>query len=257
VPTNSPTVAVVSPKGGNGKTTLSVNLAVALARHAPTILIDLDIFSGDIEYALQLHPIYRLDDIVRRHEHNTTENLELLLTAYSRNLDAVCAPNTPVVADQLNPVLSLKAVDQLLKLERPTVLDTGAGVGPLTIGALDRATHVALVSSTDVSSIHASRKLLDTMTQLAMDMSRVSLIINRSNARVGLTTSDVEEVLGLKAALKIPEHENISASINSGVPITESDPSSSISLSFFHYANQIMGAPAPPTKNRFHFGGKK
>lgn len=236
-----PVLAVVSPKGGNGKTTVSVNVAVAMARRVPTVLVDLDVFAGDIEYALRSHPVHRLDDLVRKVLTNQIADVEAMLTPHPTGIDALCAPDNPVVADQLSPADSFRAVDRLIALRRPVVLDTGSGIGPYTIGALDRATHVLLVCGTDVSSVHAARKMINAMSKMAMPSDRVRLVINRSTSRVGLTVDDVEEVLGMPASLKIPELSAIGASANRGIPITESSPGSRVAQRFFTFADELVG----------------
>ena len=76
---NSPVIAVVSPKGGNGKSTVSASLAVAIARHQSTFLIDLDIHFGDVEYALRFQPAYRLNDAVNRLAANPHAETALLM----------------------------------------------------------------------------------------------------------------------------------------------------------------------------------
>ena len=86
----TPVLTVVSPKGGNGKTTIAVNLAVALARHMPTILVDLDVHFGDVEYALRLHPVHRLDKIIEKFQENPATDLVLLLAQRPSGITAMC-----------------------------------------------------------------------------------------------------------------------------------------------------------------------
>lgn len=236
-----PVVAVVSPKGGTGKTMVAVNVAVALARRAPTVLVDLDVTAGDIEWALRSHPILRLDDLVRKVASNQISDVEALLTPHSTGVDALCAPESPVLADQLSPTESFLAIDRLIDLRRPLVLDTSSGVSPFTIGALDRATHVLLVSCTDVASVQAARKMMETMAKLAMDVGRLSLVINKADSRTGLAARDVEQALGLPASLVVPDLPAIATSVNRGVPITESAPRSRVSRRFFDFADRMIG----------------
>lgn len=252
----APVVAVVSPKGGNGKTTVSSSLAVAMGRRHQTVLVDLDVHFGDVEYALRFHPIHRLDDAVRRLQENPKVDLATMLASHPTGVEALCAPANPVEADRLAPADAFAVVDWLIGLDRPVVLDTAGGISDYSLGALDRANQIVLVSGTDVPSVQAGRKLIDTMTQLEMPVSKVHLAVNRSTTRVGLSVKDVEAVLGMSAELEIPEHPSVAAAMNQGSPVTESSPQGPISRAFFDFADRILGVDEVVARRKFAFGGK-
>lgn len=244
---NARVISVVSPKGGNGKTTVSANLSVSLARRRPTIVVDLDVHFGDIEYALRMRPVHRLDDVVRAHLEGR-DNLRGLLTSHPAGLEVLCAPNDPVAADRLDPNEAFAAIDSLAQDDLPIVLDTAGGISDYSLGALDRATDIVLVCGTDVPSIQAGKKLLATMTELAMPLDRIRLVVNRSTAQVGLSAQDVEEVLGLEAALLVPDHISLAAGMNTGTPVTESSPRSTIADAFNDFADDLLGIEESPRR---------
>ncbi len=246
----APVIAVVSPKGGNGKTTVSANLAAALGRRTPTVVVDLDVHFGDIEYAFRLHPLHRLDDAVRSMVEHPDEGLEHLLTSHPTGVEALCAPADPVAADHLTPEEVFGVVDELITLDRPILLDTAGGMSEFSLGALDRATEIVIVCATDVPSVQSVRKLLDTMTRLGLDPSCAHLAVNRSTSKCGLSVRDVEQVIGMKAAIEIPEHASLGAGMNQGCPVVESDPGSAIGSVFTRFADQILGLDALRTGRR-------
>lgn len=236
-----PVVAVVSPKGGNGKTTVSSNLAVALSRRIDSIIVDLDVHFGDVEYALRMQPTHRLDDLVNQRRQRDPISM---LSAHPSGLDVLCAPLDPVAADRLSTADVFAVVDDLMATNRPVVLDTAGGISDFSLGALDRATRVVLVCGTDVPSVQAAKKLLATMTQLGMSLDHVDLLVNRSDSNVGLSVADVEEAVGRPAVLTVPEHSSLAAGMNSGSPVTESSPRSSIAVRFQAYADELLDIQA-------------
>ena len=254
--TPAPVIAVVSPKGGNGKTTVSANLAVAMARWSPPIIVDLDVHFGDVEFAFRLDPLFRLDRAVRLVSESPDADLDHCLSTHPTAVQALCAPDDPVDGDLLDPIAVMAVVDRLLTLGRPVLLDTAGGISEYTLGALDRATATVIVSGTDVPSVQAARKLLVTMRRMHLDLSGVHLVVNRSNAGCGLSVSDVETALGLPAALAVPEHQALTAGMNQGCPVTESDPGSPIASAFEGLAAHLLGmdvtdGPGPGLLRRF------
>lgn len=249
----NPVIAVVSPKGGNGKTTISSNLTSALARISDPIVIDLDVHFGDIEYAFRLTPFHRLDDAVEELKKNPQKDIEHLLTSHPTGLSALCAPCDPVVADYLQAEDVFAVVDELRELPRPMVLDTAGGITDFTLGALDRADEIVLVCGTDVPSVQSVRKLLDTMDRLQMSTEHAHLVVNRSTARCGLSVSDVETALGRKAAVEIPELSSLAAGMNQGAPVAETDPNSAGGAPFIKFANQLLGVEQSNSSLRGRF----
>lgn len=243
-------VAVVSPKGGCGKTTVAVNLAVAMARRERASLVDLDMQFGDVEYALRIHPVHRMDDAVRKLTVDPHFDLDALLAPHPSGVTVLCAPSNPIDADAVEVAGAMKVLDHFVDVGRPLVIDTAAGINEFTLGALERATHYVVVTGTDVASVHAAHKLIETMMQLRFDLECLRLVVNRSTLRTGLTVADVEAVLGTHAALRIPDDPVISASMNAGAPMAAGDPDAPLAQMFHRFVDEMCGFDAPPKTGR-------
>lgn len=243
--TSSPTrsiVAIVSPKGGTGKTTLAANLAVVLARHNPTTLIDLDVYSGDVEWALGIRPDHRLDEVIRELHGESTPKLERLLH-HHKDLAVICAPETPLEADALSSADILSAVDDFSALQRITILDTSPGVNELTLGAIERASKTILTTSIDLPSVRAGQKLLRTMEDFHLDRSKLVLAVMRTNIGAGLSTEEVEQMLGIPALLVISHDESLATSLSTGIPFVERFPDSKTGRRIADFATSLLGLP--------------
>ena len=237
-----PVVAVVSPKGGTGKTAVATNLAAALAARMPSVLIDLDLYCGDVEWALGLHPTYRLNDVARRMREDTGTEISAMFTPYDERLSLLCAPDSHIAADDVLATDVSTMARHLLSLERPLVYDTSPGMSDFALDALESATHMVLVTTTDVSSVQAARKLLDTTAALHLESAERVLVLNRSTSRTGLSTSDVELRLGMETAMQIPDSRHMAEALNIGRPIVESHPDSHIAGDFISMANSMLGS---------------
>lgn len=200
-------LAVLSPKGGTGKTTVATNVAVGLARRFPgdVALVDLDLAFGDVAAALLL--------VARR-------GLEGEPVVHPSGLHVVTAPDEAAptdldVADTVGP-----ALDRLTARYPLVVLDTGAGFDPVTRAAVARATDLVLVASMDVPTLLGLRKVLGWLEGLDVTARR-HLVLNRCDADVGLDEDDVTATVRHPVSVAIPSHVAVTRSVNDGHPLTE------------------------------------
>jgi pilus assembly protein CpaE len=239
-------IVVVSPKGGSGKTAISSNLAVALAERHPgrVVAVDLDVQFGDLESALSLSAERTLAQLVKGRQIDVT-TLKLFLAPYENGLYVLAGAHDPVEAESITPGHVTTVLSLLAQAFDYVVVDTPAGLDDRTVAAIECATDLLMVSSLDVTSIRSLRKADDTLRQIGITAPR-RFVLNRADAKVGLTASDAEEAVGLPILCAIPSSRDLPLSLNLGTPVVRSNPRSPVARQL----QQLTEHYAPVVKAR-------
>lgn len=218
-------IAVVSPKGGSGKTTVATNLAIGLAQTAPSqvAIADMDLQFGDVATALQLMPEASVADAARTVAQLDTMSLKVLLTHHARDLYALCAPESPVEAEHITAMQTAEIINVLRQAFKYVIIDTTAGLGEHTLAALEAATDVVLICSMDVPGVRSFRTTLITLDEVGLTSAQRHVVLTRADARVGLGIDDIERTIGRPVDVAIPSSRTVPLSLNQGIPILESD----------------------------------
>ncbi|MFJ4026296.1 CpaE family protein [Paenarthrobacter sp. NPDC089989] len=217
-------VSVMSPKGGVGKTTVSTNLAVGLARTVPmgAVIVDLDLQFGDVGSGLGLEPAHTITDAVRGSAASDSMVLKAFLAPHPSGAYALCAPLRPAEADLIQPAHVAALVHQL-SLEFPfVVLDTSPGLGDVVLAVLELATDAVWVCGMDIPSIRGLNQGLEVLRQLDLMPPSSTVVLNFADKRSGLTVKDVEATVGLPVEVVLPHSRAVPFSTNAGVPMLQS-----------------------------------
>lgn len=240
-------VIVFNAKGGCGKTTISTNLGAYLASTgARVLLVDLDLAFGDVAISLQLRPAASVGDLVAMLGHVDEQGLASVVTKHGSGLDTVCAPSEPREADRIPG----STVGEMLRIARRTydyiVVDTPPAFTEHVLVALDMCDVLVLIATLDIPAVKNLRLTMETLDQLGHPRDGRVVMLNRSDAKVGLSTVDVVAAIKVPIGAMIPSSPHVPASTNRGVPIVLDEPKHPVSLALMTFADKyIINAMAP------------
>lgn len=239
-------VTVFSSKGGVGKSFISVNLAMALARRgAPVALVDLDLQFGDLAIMLQLFPARTIHEAASATPNLDADALEGYLAEHRGGVKLLAAPFEPGLAETVAP----DAVTHILRLLRRAfayvVVDTPAALNEHVIAAIDESDRTVLVGSMDVPSIKNMKLALQTLSLLDVARERIHLVLNRADSEVGLRVNEVERTLGTRVEIAIPSGREVPLSINRGVPLMLEAPASPVAAALQRLTTLVAGGDEP------------
>ena len=234
-------------KGGCGKTTLAINLGVALARQGAgrVCVVDLDLSFGDVAISLQLAPLRTMADGLPMAGHLDMAGTASLLTSYQPGLDVLLAPVTPGDAEKVPPRLVGELLAVLRGMFDYVVVDTPAAFSEHVLTAIDVSSQLVLLTTPDVPALKNLRVTLDMLDLLSYPRQIRSVVVNRSDSKVGLSLEHVERVVRCPISGYIPSSRAVPISINKGVPITLDAPGHPVSQAVMKLAQQrLLGQPA-------------
>jgi len=242
-------LAVYSGKGGLGTTSVAVNLATAIAKEHPeaqVALVDFVVVGGDIRVMLDLKPTYDIGDLVMKVDRIDGDLLSSLMTTGPAGMRILPSSDRPEVQDLIDGAATSTILAQLRAHFHYVVLDLEHYLGERTIGALDMADRIMLVTQLSVPALRSTQRTLDLFNRLGYPPTKVHVVVNRSNAESALTIGDAETVLGRRIAAKLPNDFSACAEATTkGVPVLEHAPGSSLADSFRQLAVTLPDPTAP------------
>jgi pilus assembly protein CpaE len=236
-------ITVWSPKGGVGKTTMAVNLGLALTEKGArrVCLVDLDLAFGDVAITMQLFPSHSIEHAIGSENNIDAELLDTLLTRHQDSMMILAAPSHPDVRDRVSPTL----VSQILRTLRENfdfvVVDTAPAFDEQTLTALDETDEIVLVATLDVPTLKNVKVALETLDMLNIATEHRHLLLNRADDEVGIGADRVESILGMRPAAKVGTSIEIAAATNAGNPIVLKNPFHPSSTAIVEMASQLAG----------------
>jgi pilus assembly protein CpaE len=240
----APLICVLGPKGGTGKTLVATNLAVALARRDQrVVLVDLDLQFGDVGLALGMVPertIYELAKAGPPYDH---DKLDRHLMQHPSGVKVLLGPTRPDHASAVSIEFLRDVYASLRTMCDVVVVDTPPGFTAEVIATIDVSTSACIVGMLDALSLKNTKLGLETLDLMGYDAANVALLLNRANAKVGITHDDVSAIVGRSPDVLVPSDREIPRSVNEGTPVVASRERSEAAKAFQRLADLYTKPP--------------
>ncbi len=231
-------ICVLGPKGGAGKTLTSANLGIALAQAGQRVaIVDLDLQFGDVALCLGLGPDRTFYDLALAGGTLDAQKLAAYLMTHSSGLCALLAPTRPDQASSISVELIREVYASLRSTFDYVIVDTPPGFTAEVIATIDAASDLVIVGMLDALSLKNTKLGLETLELMGCDPDSIKMVLNRAQSQVGISQSDVANVLGRQPDVFIPSDREIPRAVNEGIPITIAKPASEAANAFRQLAS--------------------
>lgn len=233
-------IAVCSAKGGIGRTTLTVNLAVALMKKNFSVAImDGDFQFGDVNLAMDLKSSLTIKDVLEGIAMLDEHSLANYLAVHESGVRVLSAPDRPEFAELISNEAVGKILDCLLIQHDYIVVDTPVGLNEQSLRFIERADQILVVANLEMAALKNTKLFLETLKLLGLQ-DKVKIVINRSNMESVIKATDAAAILDENDPIYIPNDFQIcSQSINLGVPFVIKHAKSEVAKGIFKMAELI------------------
>lgn len=224
-------IAIYSPKGGVGKTTIATSLASGLMKEGIKVLIiDADLQFADVGTFLNIQAQSTIVDLAPEVEDLDTELFDNLVMTHDSGLKVLIGPARPEFAEEVGPHVVSTIIQKVRHYYDFIIVDTASVLDESQLNIFEQATKIFLVSTPTLVSIKNVRFVLDLFDRMDMDIDKSQIILNRVwDERKGkaatIAPEKVESYLKRPVIGKIPQVDErlILSAINRGIPVIGAD----------------------------------
>jgi septum site-determining protein MinD len=227
-------VAVVSGKGGVGKTTFSSNVGLALKKLGEDVtVLDGDMSNSNLGLQLGFFQFpLGLQDAMRG-------NISIHKAAYTHPSGLSVVPSS-VSMKYIKKNPNHRRLKRLVNDLRGVVLiDSPPGVGKDVENVIRAADEVVVVTNPEIPAVTDALKVIQVSKELGTEP--VGIVINKATGKNELRADEVEALAGIRVLGSVPHDKTVKKSIFNRNPVVHDSPNSRASQAFFEIASGICG----------------
>ena len=248
-------ILICSGKGGVGKTTLTANLGIALARLGErTVVLDADFGLRNLDLLLGLENriVYTAQEVLAE-----TCRLEQALVKHKQEPNLALLPaGNPRMLEWLTPEDMQRIVAMVAERADYVLIDCPAGIEDGFKNAAAAAREAIVITTPEVSAVRDADRVIGLLN--TQGVAPVQLVLNRVRPRMMasqemLGVDDVTDILALPLVGLVVEDEQVIVSTNRGEPLTLNGNGSPAARASQDIARRLRGEDIPledPSKVR-------
>lgn len=251
-------ITVTSGKGGVGKSSIAVNLAIQMCRMGKRVIIfDADFGLANIEVMLGVRPQYNLADLMFR-----GKTLTEIITEGPEGIGFISGGSGIQELTKMTKEQVMSLTGKLVELDAMAdviIVDTGAGIADNVLEFVTACNEVLLVATTEPTSItdaYALLKALNRRAGFSRERTSIKMISNRvSSEAEGKNLFEkmsivVDKFLNIQPELlgMIPQDDQMSKAVMLQKPITVAYPNSAAAKALETIAHKLCNEQEPETK---------
>lgn len=241
---NKKIISIFSNKGGIGKTTMAVNLALEIANitKEPTVLVDFNSQFGDVSTFLNIKTDFGISYLLHNKEKINKYFLSTVLPKYKNT-------SLSVLSDSFNiegiKDISLENIQDIIDALKTTfsyiIIDMTNAFDVKTIKLFDNSESILFPIVANMPNIRNGQRCLDFFEKIGYNKDKIKIILNRVVKNEEITAETIETTLNRKIYAKIQnDYFTVMMAINRGVGIEDVSPNSDLAKSFQNLAYALV-----------------
>jgi len=240
-------IGIVSGKGGVGKTTVTVNLAIALSKFGKRVIaVDCNLSTPHLAYYLGAYKYTTTFNDALLGKANITSALyhhnSVMFVPASLSLEDLISIDVVEIKDHVKKLVNNDMIDFIL-------LDSAPGLGREAVATMDASDEIMYVTTPIYPMVRDVVKCADVAREFGKKNLGIALNMT-GNGRHELALKDVQGITKIPVIGQIPFDKNIVNGLAVRKPVMKYKSSSAASVQFMKMAGLMVGEEYKPSKAR-------
>jgi pilus assembly protein CpaE len=215
-------IVFCAPKGGTGRTTLTVNTAIALHQNTKqqVVVVDADYAAPALDVALNLDLERNVRDLLPRLSRLDEVLIESVLAEHTSGVKVLLAPPP---ADMGAPLTLPQVQHIMVMLKRMfpwVIVDLGLPMDETAFAFLDSAEKIIMTVLPEMVGLRNTRLMLEQFVNEGYPPEKIWLVLNRATIKGGVTPQDIVDRLHVPIRFSVPDDQPLAThTINRGIPL--------------------------------------